>query len=137
MANDLLVRIDLVAGIPASVNIKRWTETGEFESKNSSALTAGVDCTNLEPYFVVCDSSLIDNSFTYLSGFDPVNDSWDQDGNPVQVSPPNGLLEFGVNVGALLEADPGFTSIIVRSRDDILLDSFSNSGLLSSSNNAN
>lgn len=126
--DDLLIRVNLASGSPASIDVSRWTEEGGYESVNASSISAGSRCTNIAPYFIVCDASLVEGSFTYQSSFDPVNDSWDQGGNSVQVSPPNGLLEFGVNVGVLLGANPEFTSIIVRSPDDILLDSFKNSG---------
>ena len=44
------------------------------------------------------------------------------------VSAPNGLLEFGVNVGALLGTNPDYTSIMVRTPEDIILDSFRHLG---------
>ena len=47
---------------------------------------------------------------------------------PVTVGAPNSLLAFGVNVGRLLGVSPEYSSIIVRTPEDIILDNFRNIG---------
>lgn len=117
--DDLLVRIDFIDGAIGSADIKRWIEPWGG-GKYLTIVAAGPDgCTG--------------SDYRYCSGAPPMktiqDEVWDAQNNLVETPQPDSFLEIGVNVGVLLGANIEFTSIQVRTPQDIILDSFRHIGL--------
>jgi hypothetical protein len=127
---DLLVRLNLTEGVLTSAQLSRWSGVAGYQSVATvSPVVGGVACVGNETTHLVCDPYLASGLFDYQSQFNPWTEPWDPAGIPVQVSEPNGLLEFAVNVGVLLGGEnPDYSSIVVRTPGDIIIDSFRNHG---------
>jgi hypothetical protein len=119
---DLVLRLNLDQGVLASVEVKRWTSEGAFVTISSSVASGGVECNGPADLYIACDPWLQSGQFLYESSFDPINDSWDTENNLITLPTPNALLEFGINVGGLLNTNPAFKSVIVRTPEDIIIE---------------
>jgi hypothetical protein len=127
--DDLLVRLNLATGALTTAQIMRWVSPGGYQVIATITATAGTECSGDGVSRLACDPYLASGTFDSESQFVPWDDyPRDLFNQPVTVSAPNGLLEFGVNVGALLGTNPDYTSIMVRTPEDIILDSFRNLG---------
>ena len=127
--DDLLIRLNLVMGALSSADIKRWTSAGGYQVIATITANAGIACSGDGLNHKVCDPYLASGEFDSAPQFVPWDDyPRDLYNQPVTVSAPNGLLEFGINVGALLGTNPDYTTILVRTPEDIILDSFRNLG---------
>jgi hypothetical protein len=117
MLNDLLIRLNFSSGILHSIEFSKW-DGADYMSIGSA----------VPPMTEGCDGSL--DLFAYcigepVLGLAPTNaDIWDINFNPVVVPNPDSFVQVGVNVGRLLNADVHFTSIVMRSPEDINLGSF-------------
>jgi len=133
--NDVLVRLNLSMGALTSADIMSWSSANGYQLITSVPATAGTACAHdaAVQLYLACDPYLASGEFNSVSGFTPWDDSpRDLNNQPVSVAAPDGVLEFGINVGALLGSNPDFTSIMVRTPEDIVLDSFRNLGLWAS-----
>ena len=128
--DDLLVRLNLAMGALTTAEIMRWVSPGGYQVIATITATAGAECSGDGVSRLACDPYLASGTFDSEPQFVPWDDyPRDAYNQPVTVSAPNGLLEFGVNVGALLVGtNPDYTSIMVRTPEDIILDSFRNLG---------
>jgi hypothetical protein len=127
--DDLLVRLNLAMGALTTAEISRWVSPGGYQVIATITATAGTECSGDGVSRLACDPYLASGKFDAESQFVPWDDyPRDAFNQPVTVSAPNGLLEFGVNVGALLGTNPEYTSIMVRTPEDIILDSFRHLG---------
>lgn len=125
---DLLIQFNLSMGVLNSVEFSRWAAAG-YQPVTTITMTAGTDCSGDGQIQLACDPYLASGEFNYVSLFEPWSDSpRDPADTPVEVGAPNSLLSFGVNVGRLLGVSPNYTSIVVRTPEDIILDNFRNLG---------
>jgi hypothetical protein len=115
LPGDLLARVDFTTGVFTGATLMRWDGTAyEVLASTGPAGNGGPD-------FFVCVGA---------PPLAPVAaEVWDETGEPAQVLEPRSFLEIGVNVATLLGASPEFTSIQVRTPEDIILDSFRRIGL--------
>jgi hypothetical protein len=111
---DLLVRLEFTAGELTRGKFMSWD--GEAYQVLSAGDTAGMPCGGVDLLHVFC------------YGLPPMEsiqqESWDSAGTVLELRPPDGFVEFGVNVTGLLGPDVEFTSILVRTPEDIVLESF-------------
>ena len=127
-AGDLLIRLTLDQGVVTGATAKRWNSNGQFAAIDSVAVVPGVACSGNPQSFIVCDPWLASGQHNYQSVFDPWTEGWDMAGNPVSVPQPNAIAEFAVNVDALMGSSPEYTSIVVRTPEDITLAGFRHIG---------
>lgn len=133
--DDVLVRLNLSMGALSSAEIKRWISPGGYQVVATITATPGTACSGDGLNHLACDPYLQSGQFDYDAQFVPWDDyPRDLYNAPVQVSEPNGLLEFGINVGALIGTNPDYTSILVRTPEDIILANFRNLGYWASAN---
>jgi hypothetical protein len=109
-ADDLLVRVDFAGGAIISADFKRWDGTG-FQT----IVATGPDgCTG--------------SDYRFCAGAPPMqsvqDEVWDAQNNLLQVPQPDSFVEIGINVPVLIGRSLEFTSIQVRTPQDIILDSF-------------
>ena len=117
--DDLLMRVDYSEGAISAVEIKRWVGDGQGGGTFQSVATYGgpgaADCGGVPTACLFC------------SGAPPIaapQEVWDAAGNPLAATPPDDFLEIGVNVGALLDDYIEYTSIQVRTPEDIAFGNF-------------
>ena len=135
--NDILVRLNLSMGALSSADIMKWSSANGYQLIASVPATPGSACANdvAVQLYLACDPYLASGEFNSVSQFTPWDDSpRDLNNQPVSVAAPDGVLEFGVNVGALLGSNPDYTSIMIRTPEDIILDNFRNLGYWASAN---
>jgi hypothetical protein len=127
--DDLLVRLNLSMGALSTADIMRWVSPGGYQViATITASLSPTGCSGDQESRLACDSYLASEPKPWPQ-FAPWDDyPRDLSNQPVTVSAPNGLLEFGVNVGALLGTNPDYTSIMVRTPEDIILASFRHLG---------
>lgn len=121
---DLLVRVNFAGGEASSAAIHYWTTGVGYQVIETVAIsTEGLsNCQGGAMPYVFC------------SGTPPIrmlsNDSevWDLDGNPLPVTEPDRFLQVGLDVAALLGTNPDFSSILLRTHEDISIDSFRSLG---------
>lgn len=113
-ACDLVVRVTYLAGALARAELFIW-DGFAFRAAGGAA-SAGTGCTDVGPALMFCD------------GPPPLRSAqsqvWDGQGLPLTLAPPDGFVEIGLNVTALLGSNLSFTTIQVRTPRDIILDSF-------------
>lgn len=130
--DDLLIRLNMATGALTTAEIMRWVSPGGYQviatipgpANLEGCISDGVNSLACDPY-LASDSGTFDTESQFVPWDDYPRDAYNQ---PVTVSAPNGLLEFGINVGALLGTNPDYTSIMVRTPEDIILDSFRHLG---------
>lgn len=111
--DDLLVRVNFTAGIPDSMEIKRWTSDG-YQTIQSAGLSEGATCGGSGATDLFCIGAPV-------AGLPPTNPNvWDLSYNPVTVPSADSFLEVGVNVGQLLDINPDISSITIRTPDDVV-----------------
>jgi hypothetical protein len=112
---DLLVRVNFKAGQISSTEFMRWDgtdyKTVATAGPNGCGGTDTRSCAGAPPML------------------SPQPQVWDAAYHMVQVPRPDSFVEIGVNVTSLLGADVEFTSIQVRTPQDIILDSFRQIGI--------
>ena len=112
---DLLVRVNFTGGAISSGEFLRWDGVGSW-----IPLISGPEgCA--QPDYRFCTGPLPMQSVQA--------DVWDAAYNAVQVRQPNNFLEIGINVASLLGSNIEFTSIQVRTPEDVILNSFDRIGL--------
>jgi hypothetical protein len=111
-AGDILVRVEFAGGTPSSATFWRW---GGFEFESVATVAAdGYECSGLD--YLVCSGAPPQETLR--------SEVWDSADNLLEVRRPDSFVEVGVNVAALVGTNVEFTSIQVRTPDDIILDSF-------------
>jgi hypothetical protein len=128
-ANDLLVRLNFSAGNISSVDLMKWAGSS-FITIYSAPAPAQTGC-----FVVSADCDFCNGS--PISGLPATNtDIWDSSYQVVQVPNPNGFAQISINAGNLLGPGAEFTSIVVRTPEDIVLGSFQTMGYWSVINRA-
>jgi hypothetical protein len=111
---DILARVNFAAGVLSSATFMRWDGSGYQAVAAVGPEGAG------GPDVMVCVGA---------PPLSPIaQEVWDAAGNPVQVRPPNSFIEIGFNVAALLGSNVEFTSVQVRTPEDVILDGFRHIG---------
>jgi len=117
--NDLLIRMDFTAGILSSVKFKRW-DGSRYILVGSSVPPESEGCfgNGMTDLYAYCNGSP-------TQGLPPTNaDIWDLNFIPVQVANPDSFVQVSVNVGSAVGSNVAFTSIVIRSPEDINFGSF-------------
>jgi hypothetical protein len=117
---DLLVRFNISAGTLNSVELAVWNETyyNIFEN-DTEALGSG------------CRDRF---SFAYCVGTPPIDRSqqvielWDEESQPVEPVRANGFVEIALDFARLLDSASEFSSLYIRTPEDVVLTSFHNVG---------
>ena len=111
---DLLVGINFIQGEIDSVEVKKWN-AGSFLTLATYGGLANSLC-NGEPTWTL-----------FCSGAPPIaapQEVWDAEGNTVAPISPSGFVEIGVNAGRFIGFAVDYTSIQVRTPEDIALGNF-------------
>jgi hypothetical protein len=111
---DLAVRINFIQGEISSVELKKWYRRS-FETLATYGGLANSIC-NGEPTWAL-----------FCSGVPPIaapQEVWDAAGDPVAPTSPSGFVEIGLNVGKFIASPVDYTSIQVRTPEDIALGNF-------------
>jgi hypothetical protein len=117
-ANDVMVRVDFVGGQLSSAKFMRWDGTG-YQTVATVAADGGSECNGAD--YLAC---------SVVPPLPPILDeTWDVAGVPVEPRQPNSFVEVGLDVAALLGSSVEFTSLEVRTPQDIILDGFRHLGL--------
>lgn len=127
-AGDLLIRLTLDQGVVTGATAERWDSSGQFAALGSVAIVPGVACSGDPVVFIVCDPWQASGQHNYQSAFDQWTEGWDMNGNPVTVPQPNAILEFAVNVGSIMGSSHEYSSIVIRTPQDITLAGFRHIG---------
>ena len=114
---DLLVRMNFTAGGLSSVDFKQWAATS-YQVINTVAVNDAESCHGAGTAYIFCTGAPV---LAYPAGGHEV---WDMDGNSVPSVAPDGFVEVGVDVAGLLGASMDFTSILIRTPNDIALSNF-------------
>ncbi len=115
---DLRVRFNFVAGLLSVVDFERWT--GEsFALITSGGGIADGNCNESAGYVFCLGAPPIDGDADEL---------WDADGTPVAYAPPDSFAEVGINVNALLGQRADYTTVQIRTPEDISLGSVAVNG---------
>ncbi len=114
---DLLVRINFTAGQLESVEIHEWISARGYEVVESARIDANSCHNHAMPYLVCLGEP------PRLAAHERP-EVWDLDGVPLQVTEPDRFLELGLDVASLVGSNPEFSSIVLRTYEDISIDSF-------------
>jgi hypothetical protein len=117
--NDLLIRMNFTAGNLSSVEFRRW-DGSEYTLSASSVPSTPEGCfgNGMTDLYAYCSGSPI-------QGLPLTNsDIWDLNFLPVQVPNPDSFVQVSINVGSVIGSNVAFTSIVMRSPDDISFGSF-------------
>jgi hypothetical protein len=113
-AGDISVTVDLLGNLVTSATFLLW-DGGSYQRL---AIVGADGCSGAD--YLVCAGTPPQE--TVRAGV------WDSTGQPVAVPAPDGFVEIGVNVGAVLGVTPEFTSIQMRTPSDVVLGSFGRMG---------
>ena len=109
--NDLRVRLLLLDSTILSADFKRWNGTSYDDLFNASP-----------------DGCVGTYQYRFCDGAPPIQSdqpaAWDASYQIVEVPRSDRFVEIGINVAALAGPNTEFTSILVRTPQDIILDSF-------------
>lgn len=108
-ADDLLIRVSFSGGLIDSVEVQRWS--GAWIPVET---VLGETCNAAETVCSACNGAEIDGG--------PWT-NFDTEGDAEQISPGR-FIELGVNVGALLGTQPDYTTVQLRTPQDIALSYF-------------
>ena len=113
---DLLVRFNLISGNLTSVELAIWRE-GAFHIFDSDTQGLGSGC---REHF----------SYIYCIGRPPIDrlkqeiQVWDENFDPVEPTLADSFVELGIDMSRLMGAGSEFSSIYVRTPEDVLFTSF-------------
>lgn len=126
-AGDLLIRFNFTAGTLSSYEIKKW-EAGEsggaFRAVASSPIGAAVFCDGSAGILAFCNAAKDPQAAPGIDR-DPV---FDADGLRVDAPAPDSFLNIAIDAAAVSGANVEFSSIQVKTPEDIILGSFQNMG---------
>lgn len=108
VTNDVVVRLSLAEGQLASAEVKRWAD-GAFETTSKVELR-GERCASSEQRFEVCGGLLAASERGYI-----------RTGDPIEPPSADAFLDFKLNLAQTLGAHPAFSTIQVRTPEDIAL----------------
>jgi len=116
-ANDVLVRVDFVGGQISSAAFKRW-DGSAYQTIVTVAADGGNECRGA--------------NYQACAGSPPMppllDETWDAAGVPVTIAQPDAFVEIGFNVSVLLGSNVEFSSLQVKTPQDIILDGFRHLG---------
>jgi hypothetical protein len=118
---DLLVRMNFVGGGLNSVDFKQWDGTSYQVLTSATASQACQPSPGPHAPYVFCAG---DNLPVPYQGYEV----WDLNGTIIPSIQPNGYAEVGVDVAGLLGASTDFSTIFVRTPNDIAYNNFSSIG---------
>lgn len=114
---DVQVRVNFVGGQLSSATFKRWDGLAH-QTVATVAADKGSGCDGTD--YLVCSGQ---------PPLHPISDEvWDAAGTPVTVPEPDSFVEIGFNVSVLLGSKVEFTSLQVRTPQDIILHGFRHLG---------
>lgn len=129
---DLLVRVHFNDAVPIIAEFLRWGIASDYQLIDSIDVNPidGVPCEAAGMPYVLCTGE------PPLS--QPVGglEVWDLYGVPVPSVAPDRFIELGLDVTALLGNSPEFSSILIRTSQDIALDSFRRMGYWAAGNHS-
>ncbi|CAG1008541.1 hypothetical protein ANAEL_03684 [Anaerolineales bacterium] len=114
-AGDLTVRLNFVNGALQSVEFKQLAGDGSGESQilKTDWPVGGQACTGSNGLYAFCAG-------TVITGLAPTNsDVWNLKGTPVLIPAADQFVEVGINVGRLLGSNPDYSSLTLRTPEDI------------------
>ncbi|UTW13428.1 hypothetical protein [Marinobacterium rhizophilum] len=123
LAGDLLVRINLSDAEIGSVEFLRWhvtidsagSEVGHYQPVASAPAPRGKWCSSNSSAYRYCSGAPVE-------GLAPTNtDVWDADGQAVAATPADSFIELALNPEALPGQVADFTSLVVRTPEDIAI----------------
>lgn len=114
-AGDLTVRMNFVEGSLKSVEFKQLAAdgSGEYRILKTDWPIGGQACTGSDGLYAFCSGAVV-------TGLAPTNsDVWDLKGTPVSIPAADQFVEVGINVGRLLGTNPDYSSLTLRTPEDI------------------
>ena len=117
---DLMVRMNFTAGALSSVVFRRWEQDLGYQTIENAVLSSGEadSCQGgAMPYFICSGAPPLDPP---VGGYEV----WDLDGVPLASIAPDRFVEVGLDVAALLGDNPDFTSILIRTPQDMSIATF-------------
>lgn len=118
MDGDALVRTNLSGGKISSVEFYRWQAnadgSGDFVLMKSATAKGRGSCLSQKDKYLICSGDVV-------TGLAPTNsDVWDSAGQPVVATPADSFLEMGLNLDWLSSNGADFTSLVVKTPQDIV-----------------
>lgn len=114
-AGDLAVRMNFVEGVLRSVEFRQFAAdgSGEYRILKTAWPIDGQACSGSDGLYAFCSGA----SVTGLAATN--QDIWDNWGTPVSVPAADQFVEVGVNVGRLLGSNPNYSSLTLKTPEDI------------------
>jgi hypothetical protein len=121
VSGDVLVHVSLLDGVPTGIEFASWNGA-DFQLLETVRLTGGQACETAGESLRFCYGPVPED-------LPPTNmEVWNGQGVPVEVPSADMLLEVHVNLTRVTGTGHEFSSIQVRSPEDIILGSFLNMG---------
>jgi hypothetical protein len=114
---DLAIRINLIDGALYNVEFKCYAgdESGGYQILKTAWPQDGQACTGSHGRYAFCSGAPV-------AGLAATNaDVWDIWGAPVTVPAADSFVEVGINVGKLLGSNPDYSSLTLRTPEDIAI----------------
>jgi len=114
---DLAIRMNLIDGALYNVefNYCAGDESGGYQILKTAWPLDGQPCTASHGLYAFCSGATV-------SGLAPTNsDVWDIWGTPVRVPAADSFVAVGINVGRLLGSNPDYSSLTLRTPEDIAI----------------
>jgi len=117
---DLLVRFNLISGSLTSVELAIWYE-GLFHVFDTDTQGLGSGCREHFSYIYCIGMPPIDRSNQFI-------EVWDEDFVPVEPTLADSFVELGIDMSRLMGSGSEFSSVYVRTPEDVLFTRFSRIG---------
>ncbi len=117
---DVSVRVNFTQGVLTSVQARAWDADGSFHTLSTRDIAYGTSCDGEPGVYAVCNGVR-----TGTAAGSVREEVRDDTGQPVTIPDPDSLVQVGIDVTALLLGqDIDFTSIQVRTPQDVILGGF-------------
>ncbi len=129
-SGDILVRITYTSDQIRSAEIKVWKSDdagGSFIPLTTSMVGASESCGGTAGVFAFCGAARMQLDPQVYQGFEH-DLVFDLSGHPVDVPAPDSLVHMAVDVAGVLGMNVEFSSIQVRTPQDVILGAFENMG---------
>jgi hypothetical protein len=117
---DLLVRFNLISGNLTSVELAIWHQ-GAFHVFDSDTRGLGNGCREHFSYIYCVGAPPIDRSHQVI-------EVWDENYDPVEPTLADSFVELGIDMSRLIGSGAEFSSVYVRTPEDVLFTGFSRIG---------
>jgi hypothetical protein len=118
--NDLLVRVNLVGHAVSSVELMRWDDVDGYRTIDARENLDGGACVSYFPVYSICGGSLADDG-AYIAN-----------AQPDLVYAPDSYIDFSMSIGGLVGLNPEYTTVQVRTPEDVALGTFKAFGYFAS-----